>query len=183
MRLHLTTFTTTKSAPHPFMIAASCYRADGLCVQQARFLVRPEGWEIPASLTQPIGVTTRDAAMYGVPIGTAMRCIKAMTEIASEWVAFDEEAVSASLQQGMTDAGAQTAWQARPLRSHCAMRASQALCGLKTEAGLDRAPTLKEALTIVARPVIENVADGALGAAHLGLYALVAALDQKGAFK
>lgn len=179
VKLFITTKATTRATPHPFLIAASCYRLDGLCIQDLRFLIRPDGWEIPAALAEETGITTRDAAMCGVAIATAMRSVKALTEIASEWFAFDEGFTSASLAQGMLDAGSQTAWQARPIRGHCAMRAAQAVCGLKDDAGLDRAPKLAEAAMALAhfKPA------AGLGDEHLALREIVEALTPKGAFQ
>lgn len=142
MMLFLTVRVTSLANPNPFHIAASLVDSQWRTWQSANLLVRPDGWEVPKHLAEQYEITSRDASLHGVPIATVMRLVKALTENATEWYAFNADAAAAALQQGMTNAGAQTSWLSRQIPAQCVMKAGSPFVGAKTDDGQERASRL-----------------------------------------
>ena len=172
MKMLVTVSTTSISAPHPFQIAATVIKGRA-CLQSASLLIRPDGWEIPERIGEDAGIAPRDAQTMGIPLATALRLIKAMTESCTDWFAYNEPFVSAALSQGMADAGQTTDWRARTMRGHCVMRACGPLCKLQDEDGRDKWPTLAEACSHFQR---DNPSSD-LRSRHAALIELVHALE------
>lgn len=142
MKLLITVRATSLATPNPCQIAATLYDLDWRVLQSIALTIRPDGWEIPRDLSERIGVTTREAALSGVGIRPAMQVLKAMTEAADEWYAFNAPQAHEALAQGMRNAGSPNDWQSRTMLSQCVMRAGSPLVGAKNSEGQDRASTL-----------------------------------------
>lgn len=144
MKLLITVRVTSLATPNPCQIAATLHDLDWRVLQSIALTIRPDGWEIPRDLSERIGMTTREAALSGVGIRPAMQVLKAMTEAADEWYAFNALQAHEALTQGMRNAGSPNDWQSRTMLSQCVMRAGSPLVGAKNSEGQDRASTLQD---------------------------------------
>lgn len=110
------------------------------------FIIKPDGWEIPAEAAAIHGITTDRANKEGVSIQTALDCLKIWIEkatlVVGHNVSFDRKVVGAELLR----AGMQDLLHGKP--RFCTMMSSTKYCNLPGKRG-PKWPKLEELASIL----------------------------------
>jgi DNA polymerase III epsilon subunit-like protein len=128
----------------PRVIQLAFLLTDGAGVLQAaqQFLIKPEGFAIPADATRVHGITTEHALAKGVPLGAALgeflACLKSAQTLVAHNMAYDENVLGAEFLRAKL---------ANPLpkaKRFCTMQAATNFCALPGRYGNFKWPSLSE---------------------------------------
>lgn len=133
--------------PRVVQLAWALHEGPGLPVAAAEYLVRPEGFRIPAEATRVHGITTARAMADGRPVAEALTAFLADLDRARTLVAhnldFDRPIVAAEiLRLGHPLPTVRARFLAKP--AVCTMKASIDLCAIPGRYGRFKLPTLAE---------------------------------------
>ena len=117
--------------PHIVQLAGKVIDVDtGAVHGSIDFIIRPDGWTIPAEVTEIHGLTTEHALRVGVPESIAVQALLALWSTSSERFAhnesFDARLVRIAIKRLLGDDALADDWKAGP--AYCTQRNSVNLC-------------------------------------------------------
>jgi DNA polymerase III epsilon subunit-like protein len=128
--------------PRVVQLAYLVAGADGAPVESREFVIKPEGFVIPADAARVHGITTERALAEGVPVAEALTALAGALARAEMLVAhnlsFDENIVGAEFLR---------ARMGNPLagkKRYCTMESTTLYCGIPGRNGRPKWPTLAE---------------------------------------
>lgn len=106
-----------ENQPHMVQLAAKLVDADTRkVIQSIDLIIRPDGWVIPAEVTEIHGITTEHALAVGVPEALALQMLLAMWRAAAVRVghneSFDARIIRIATKRYLTDEDEIEAWKA-----------------------------------------------------------------------
>lgn len=106
-----------ENQPHMVQLAAKLVDADTRkVIQSIDLIIRPDGWVIPAEVTEIHGITTEHALAVGVPEALALQMLLAMWRAASVRAghneSFDARIIRIATKRYLTDEDEIEAWKA-----------------------------------------------------------------------
>lgn len=106
-----------ENQPHIVQLAAKLVDADTReVIQSIDLIIRPDGWVIPAEVTEIHGITTEYALAVGVPEALALQMLLAMWRVATVRVghneSFDARIIRIATKRYLTDEQEIDAWKA-----------------------------------------------------------------------
>lgn len=126
--------------PRLVQLGAATYDETGTEKEAIDLLVKPDGFEIPKEASAIHGITTEEAAAFGIPVKVALILFRAMTEQADVIVAhnadYDAMVIEGERRRGGAANGA--------LKCVCTMRRATDICKIPGPYG-NKWPTLTEA--------------------------------------
>lgn len=130
MYLFFDTETTGIDSPRIVQIAWALTDQNGNELRTQSFIVRPDGFEIPASATRIHGITTEVARHSGIEIANALEAfakdVVDATILVAHNVRFDEGVISTEFSRVGRN---ETPWNGKSL--HCTMQSSTDFCKIK----------------------------------------------------
>ncbi|HJH21437.1 MAG TPA: 3'-5' exonuclease [Pseudomonas lactis] len=156
---------TIARQPHLVDLAILLFTTQGDLVDSFEAIIKPDGWEIPAEVSESSGVTNELAAEQGVPEADAVAAFLAIHDRAclrvAHHIGFDDRGMRIAIKRFRDE---ETAEQFRNGMIYCTALASKPLCKIpptpkmikKGDRSEFKTPTIAEALQILCGEELEH---------------------------
>ena len=146
--------------PHIVQMAAKLVDDDTRrTVQSINLIIKPDGWEIPAEVTEIHGITTEHAIDVGVDEATAVQLMYSLSRVADKRIAYNESFDSRIMRIALKRYyGENIAERWKAQQVECTMRMSTPICNLPKGNGRagQKWPKLEEAYEFFTGKQMEN---------------------------